>query len=147
MVCRRRPWRSDRYGQIADSVRAEGAVRGTACFADPCPFCPVTRAPGLLASLVHSAHPGRPVLRRSARDGRRAGLVRTRGGAGFRIGPRHPVEGSHGSGDRVRAAHPPGGRLARRRGERRWPRIWALREPRRHAARVSRYPLAGTGSG
>src|SRR5271166_4390970 len=49
IVCRRRSWRSDRYGHIADSVRAEQAVRGTACFADLRPFCPVTRAPGLLA--------------------------------------------------------------------------------------------------
>ncbi len=48
IVCRRRSWRSDRYGHIADSVRAERAVRGTACFADPRPFCPVTQAPGLL---------------------------------------------------------------------------------------------------
>ena len=43
IVCRRRSSRSDRYGHIADSVRAEGAVRGTACFADPRPFCPVKR--------------------------------------------------------------------------------------------------------
>jgi len=49
IVYRSRPWRSNRYGQIADSVRPEGAVRGTACFADPCPFCPVTRASGLPA--------------------------------------------------------------------------------------------------
>ena len=48
IVCRCRSSRSDRYGHIADSVRAEGAVRGTACFADPRPFCPFTRAPGLL---------------------------------------------------------------------------------------------------
>ena len=34
IVCRCRSSRSDRYGHIADSVRAEGAVRGTACFAD-----------------------------------------------------------------------------------------------------------------
>ena len=49
IVCRCRAWRSNRYGHMADSVRAEGAVRGTACFADPRPFCPVMRAPGLLA--------------------------------------------------------------------------------------------------
>ena len=30
-------------------------------------------------------------------------------GAGFRIGPRHPVEGCHGGGDRVRRP-PPGGK-------------------------------------
>ena len=77
MVCRRRSWRSDRYGQIADSVRAEGAVRGTACFADPCPFCPVMRAPS--PDWCIPRIPGGRFLRRSARDGRRAGLVRTRG--------------------------------------------------------------------
>jgi hypothetical protein len=48
IVCRCRSSRSNRYGHIADSVRAKQAGRGTACFADPCPFCPVTRAPGLL---------------------------------------------------------------------------------------------------
>jgi hypothetical protein len=37
IVCRCRSWRSDRNGHIADSVRAGGAVRGTACFADPRP--------------------------------------------------------------------------------------------------------------
>ncbi len=30
IVCRHRAWRSNRYGHMADSVRAEGAVRGTA---------------------------------------------------------------------------------------------------------------------
>jgi len=34
--------RSSGYGPIADSVRAERAVRITARFADPRPFCPVT---------------------------------------------------------------------------------------------------------
>ncbi len=37
-----------RHGHIADGVRAEGAVRGTACFGDLRPFCPIIRAPGLL---------------------------------------------------------------------------------------------------
>ncbi len=36
------------HGHMADSVRVKGAVRKTARFADPCPFCPATRA-GLLA--------------------------------------------------------------------------------------------------
>src|SRR5271157_4724011 len=48
IVCRRRSWRSDCYGHMADSVQAEGAVRGTACFADPRPFRHVSWAPGLL---------------------------------------------------------------------------------------------------
>ena len=50
------------------------------------------------------AHPGRPVLRRSARDGRRPGLVRARGRAGFHIGPAPSHPGCHGGGDRGRAA-------------------------------------------
>jgi hypothetical protein len=104
MVCRCRAWRSNRYGHIADSVRAEGAVRGTACFADPCPFCPIIRAPGLLAWLVHAGHPGRPVLRRSARDGRRAGLVRTRGRGRLPHRPAPSHRGCRGGGDRVRVA-------------------------------------------
>ena len=47
-LCHRGSIRGSGYGHIADSVRAEGAVRGTACFADPRPFYPVTRAPSLL---------------------------------------------------------------------------------------------------
>ena len=147
IVCRCRSWRSDRYGHIADSVRAEGAVRGTACFADPRPFCPVTRAPGLPRLTGACRASRRPVLRRSAPAGRRAGLVRTcgRGRLPDRPAPSH--RGCHGGGDRVR--------VARRRVED-WhgavvsdaaPRIWTLRERRRHAARVSRCPLSGTGSG
>src|ERR1700687_4744082 len=58
MVCRCRAWRSNRYGHIADSVRAEGAVRGTACFADLRPFCPVTWHPDCPVWLVHAVHPG-----------------------------------------------------------------------------------------
>ena len=104
IVCRCRSSRSNRYGQIADSVRAKQAVRGTACFADPRPFCPVTRAPGLLVWLVHATYPGRPVLRRSARTGRRAGLVRTRGRGGLPDRPAPSLRGRHGGGDRVRVA-------------------------------------------
>ena len=44
-VCHRGSMRSSGYGHIADSVRAERAVRITAPFADPRPFCPVARAP------------------------------------------------------------------------------------------------------
>ena len=38
------------HGHIDDSVRPKRAVRITARFADPRPFCPVTRAPRLLVS-------------------------------------------------------------------------------------------------
>jgi len=76
---------------IADSVRAKLAVRITAPFADPCPFCPFIRAPGLIVWLVHAAHSCGPVLRRSTRAGRRAGLVRTCG-RGRLPDWRHPIE-------------------------------------------------------
>jgi len=103
-VYRCRSWCSDRYGHIADSVRAKQAVRGTACFVDSRPFCHVTWVPGLLVWLVHAVHPGRPVLRRSARDGRRAGLVRTRGRGRLSYRPAPSLRGCHGGGDRVRVA-------------------------------------------
>jgi len=44
--------RSSGYGQIADSVRAERAVRITARFSDLRPFCPIIRASGLLVWLT-----------------------------------------------------------------------------------------------
>src|SRR5882724_8089110 len=47
-VCHRGSMRSSGYGHIADSVRAERAVRITARFADLRLFCPVIRAPRLL---------------------------------------------------------------------------------------------------
>ncbi len=42
-------------------------------------FVPLRGRPDCPISLVHAVHPGRPVLRRSARAGRRAGLVRACG--------------------------------------------------------------------
>ena len=140
MVCRCMPLHSSGHGQIADSVRAGGAVRRTACFADPRPFCPVTRAPGLLVRLVYATHPGRPVLRRSARAGRQAGLVRTRGRGRLPDRPAPSHRGCHRGGDRVRAAAGMQDRHGAaasdavpgsgRRGER-----------RRHAARVPGVPV------
>ncbi len=110
IVCRCRSWRSNRYGHIADSVRAEGAVRGTACFADPRPFCPVTRRPDCSSDWCMPRIPGgrfSAVL--LATDG---GLVlfvpAARGRLPHRPAPSH--RGCHGGGDRVRAARPPGGR-------------------------------------
>ena len=80
------------HGHIADSVRAGGAVRGTACFADPRPFCPVTRRQGCSPHWCMPRIPGgrfSAVL--PATDG---GLVLfvPAAGAGFCIGPRHPIE-------------------------------------------------------
>ena len=72
-VCHRGSMRSSGYVHIVYSVRAERAVRITARFADPRPFCPVSRAPDACRASR------RPVLRRAARARRRAGLVRTRG--------------------------------------------------------------------
>ena len=97
---------------IADSVRAKLAVRITAPFADPCPFCPFIRAPGLIVWLVHAAHSCGPVLRRSTRAGRRAGLVRTCGGAGCRIGGAIPSTLPQRRRPSARRP-PPGGRPAR----------------------------------
>ena len=91
MVCRHRSSCSDSYGHMADSVRAEGAVRGTACFAHPRPFCPVIRARTGLADWYMpriSGGASSPFYSSWA-----AGwLVRTCGRAGCRIGPRHLVE-------------------------------------------------------
>ena len=53
---------------------------------------------------MHAVHPGRPVLRRAARAGRRAGLVRTRGRGRLPDRPAQSHRGCHGGGDRVRAA-------------------------------------------
>src|SRR5271166_7045946 len=92
IVCRCRAWRSKRYGHIADSVRAEGAVRGTACFTDPCPFVPLRGYPDCSSDWSMPCIPVGRVLGRSVRDGRRAGLVRIFGRAGCRIGSRRPVE-------------------------------------------------------
>ena len=57
-------------------------------------------------------------------------------GAGCRIGPRHPIEAAAEAVTGC-ASPTPGGRLARRRGERRCGRIWAPRERRRHAANLA----------
>jgi hypothetical protein len=146
IVCRHRSSRSNRYGHIADSVRAEGAVRGTACFADPRPFCTVTRVPRA-ARLTGAFRASRAAGSPPFCSRRTAGWSCSYPWPGrLPHRPRRPAEGCHGGGDRVRRP-PPGGRLARLHGERRCPRIWALRERRRHAARVSRCPLARTGSG
>ena len=101
IVCRCRSWRSDRYGHIADSVRAEGAVRGTACFADPRPFCPVIQASGPLVLLMCRTIPAGSVLRRPARSGRRAGLVRACGCGGLPDRPAPSHRGRYGGVGRV----------------------------------------------
>ena len=81
-----------RFGHIADSVRAEGAVRGTACFADPRPFCPVTWHPDCSPDWCMPRIPvGRFCAVLLAMDGWLV-LYVPAAGAGFRIGPRHPIE-------------------------------------------------------
>ena len=92
IVCRCRSSRSDRYGHIADSVRAEGAVRGTACFADPRPFCPVTRAPDSSPDWRIPHIPGGrfSAVLLAPRGG--LALFVPAAGAGCRIGPRHLIE-------------------------------------------------------
>ena len=103
--------------QVSGQRPGEGAVRGSACFGDLRPFCPVMRAPGLLAWLVHAVHPGRPVLHRATPAGRRAGLVRAlrpgKAAGSARVIPSRRRRG----GDRVRAARRriedwPGGAVA-----------------------------------
>ena len=143
-VCRRRSWRSDRYGHIADSVRAEGAVRGTACFADPRPFCPVTRprTARLTGACRASRAAGSPPFcsRWTA-----AWSFVPAAGAGCRIGPRRPIEAATEAV--TESASPAAGWKT---GTAPWratlARVWTLHERRRHAARVPGVP-SGTGSG
>ncbi len=135
IVCRCRSWRSDRYGHMADSVRAEGAVRGTACFADPCPFCPVTRPPGLPhltgARCASRAAGSPPFCSCWAACWSCPCLWPGQAGGSVRVLPSR----RRGGGDRVRAA--------RRRvedwpgrccGQRRYARVWTLHERRCHVA-------------
>ena len=72
-VCHRGSMRSSGCVHMVYSVRAERAVRITARFADPRPFCPVSRAPDCRASR-------RPVLRRAARASNAASLAVLPGG-------------------------------------------------------------------
>ena len=104
IVCRCRSWRSNRYGQIADSVRAEAAVRGTACFADPRPFCPVTRAPDCSPDWCMPRIPGGRFSAVLLQLG--GGLVLSVPAAGARL-PDRPApshRGRHGGGNQARVA-------------------------------------------
>jgi len=100
------------YGHIADSVRAERAVRITARFADLRPFCPVTRAPKLFVWVVMRCTYGRFFAILPAPGG---GLVLflPAAGAGCRIRQRHTIEAAAGGGDRVRVTAAGMGRSAR----------------------------------
>ncbi len=81
---------------MADSVRAGGAVRGTARFADPRPFCPVIWAPASLPDWRMSRIPvGRFFAVLLAPGGGLALLVPA-ARAGCRIGPRHLIEAPRG---------------------------------------------------
>jgi hypothetical protein len=109
------------YVHMVYSVRAKLAVRITARFAGPRPFCPVSRAPDRRAYRLAGASPccscqaaGWPCSYPRGRGGRAAGSARAissrlgRGGAG--------VRGRHWDG-----------RPARCRGQRRCARIWTSR--------------------
>ena len=133
-VCHRGSMRSSGYGHIADSVRAKRAVRITARFADPRPFCPVSGR-GLLADGMPRIPVGRFFAVLLAPGGGLALFVPAAGAAGL---PDRPAPSHRGSteGDRVCVAatgmEDPHGAVASgavsgagRRGE-----------PRRHAPRV-----------
>jgi hypothetical protein len=75
----RGPMRSSGYGNIADSVRAERAVRITARFADRARFVPLSGRRDCSCEDVPDIPVGGSVFRRPAPAGRRAGLVRTCG--------------------------------------------------------------------
>ena len=79
---RRRASRSNRYGHIADSVRAEGAVRGTLALPIRARFVPLHGHPDCLPGWCLPCIPGGRFLRRSAGAGRQAGLVRARSRGG-----------------------------------------------------------------
>jgi len=134
IVCRCRAWRSNRYGHMADSVRAEGAVRGTARFADPRPFCPVTRHRTAPSDWCMPCIPaaGSPPFCSSWVAGWSCPCLRPGQAAGSaRVIPSR----RRGGGDRVRAARRriedwPG----RCRGQRRCAWVWTLHERRCHVA-------------
>ena len=88
-VCHRGSMHSSGYGQIADSVRAERAVRITARFADLRPFCSLSGCQGC-TSYWCAGHPAGSV-RCSAHAGRWAGLARAYGQGGLpdRTGSSH----------------------------------------------------------
>ena len=94
-VCHCGSMRSSGCVHMADSVRAERAVRITARFADPRPFCPVSRAPDCRASRSAGSSPS--CSRQAA--GWPCSYPRP-GRAGCRIGPRHLIEAPR-RGDRV----------------------------------------------
>ncbi len=115
------------------SVRAKLAVRITARFAGPRPFCPVTGLPT-------AAHSGRPVLSCPLAPGGGLALFVPEAGAGWPDRARAISSRLHGGDDRVCVAgcrrH---GRPAGRRGERRYARIWT---PWRAAASCSQgFPM------
>ena len=92
-VCHRGSMRSSGYGHIADSVRAERAVRITARFADPRPFCPLSDA-GTARLTDAPDIPARPVRFFTVllTLGGGLALFMPAAGAGCRIGPHRPIE-------------------------------------------------------
>ena len=82
IVSRCRASRGNRYGHIADSVRAEGAVVEPLALPIRARFVPLPGHPDCSPDWCMPRIPGDRFLRRSVRDGRQAGLVRTRGRGG-----------------------------------------------------------------
>ncbi len=142
-MCHRGSMRSSGYGHIADSVRAKRAVRITARFADPRPFCPVARAPDCSPDWLMPRIPVGRFFAVLLAPGGGLALFVPAAGAGCRISPRYLIEAPQREGDRVCVAatgmEDQNGAVASgavpgsgRRGE-----------PRRHAAWVPGVPGQG----
>jgi hypothetical protein len=145
-VCHRGSMHSSGYGHIADSVRAERAVRITARFADPCPFCPVIRR--RTARLTGVCRVSRPAGSSPSRSrqaaGRPCSYLRP-GRAGCRIGPHHLRGSAEGMTGCVAATGMEDQHGSD--GERRCARIWTPRRAAASCRKGTPCPWSGAGSG
>ena len=96
IMCHRGSMHSSGYGHIADSVRAERAVRITARFCRSAPVLSRCTDAWTACLTLNAAYSGRPVLRfvlvLSGGPGGGPGPFVSAAGAGRRTGLRHPVE-------------------------------------------------------